>query len=1082
MKKVLSILLSLCLIFTSISCVLTQSVSAEDIPTKVVFDENTILGTKVDVSGFYDPANWFYSSDTTKNMFDESIKTSLGAKLVDDEADQDGDGKVLRAIVYGRQVYIAFNVKKNTNYRLSFYVKSTSLTGSFADNQVILNPKFIAGGTTGSPNSKWMTLGDNIHAFVGKGLSYQNPTAVAGSYTTAPYSAGTTFAVSSDKWTETSFTFNSGDNETLYYALRGSTKRENVYFDGFQLLENYYNVEDALLWRTYKYDHADYGSVFGGETAFNGLNGVANNSNGTAGAIGYTTTADYFNDTADDNGRSIHTYGEYLYYAVPFPALKPNTKYKLTYNIRAAAKGYRWIIAADGTELTGATAYDPAILAGYYTSHNTADEFSTATYEFTTGEDNYQKLWLAFYGAKTNEFYDNIKLEEYVPPKKYSVTFNTDGGSDVAAIEGYEGDALTLPAAPTKTGFEFAGWYTDADCTTPFEATTFTAENITVYAKWDKINPFMVDENWSIWNWSYAVGTGGTEITSANNVTYNTTIDKDSDGKSLKLTAQNASSAIKFDVEKYTYYTLTYSYYVDSDEHTGNSILSHSEIVKDGTLVGKTYQDGQFDFIDRNVSYRLDNGLCATNKDDVIDTTATRGTITQTTTRTWHTVTHEFCSYDNTSLYLVIRSLQASKNPLYLDNFVLTKGDSYTPVTVTFETNGGDAIDAIDTKAGAELNLPEATKDGQKFAGWYTDETLTTAFDGVAKDSDFTLYADWADIVVAKTGNINVADYHLYELGSFGDEVTVSFEYRVVGGTASYYAYAPSGEIGYYNNDGVATVRKGVNGFDYKSNDFDSSTTNWQTGRFTHTIKLKNEYISTYTDETLTTLIDLDAEKLLSSVPKLYVTCVDGAVVYLKNIKFELTGKTGSLDAGFENRAAICAAENSKTGKNGLRVYNEVKTAWLEDHNIVEYGSIVTYKTLLGDTELTLDFANSVTGVAYSKADNKELTYTTTGNGKIHTSYLINVAPAYFAETVVIRNYAITADGKIFYDDEAFELCVFDVLNAMDNGNTADGSEPTQLDKDTFAYFVTDAVAADYVAWCEANKATTGALYAAIYA
>jgi len=202
-------------------------------------------------------------------MFDETIKKSLGAKLVDDASDQNGDGKALKAKVYGRQTYIAFNVKKNTNYRLSFYVKSTSITNkSFADNQCIVNPKFVASGITGTPKNEWLTKGDNVHAYVYTSVSYQSPTAEAYRYTVVPYGAANAFAVSPDKWTETYLTFNSGDNETLYYALRGSTEKEDVYFDGFQLVEDYYNVEDALFWKSYNYNAALLGDEFGGTTPF----------------------------------------------------------------------------------------------------------------------------------------------------------------------------------------------------------------------------------------------------------------------------------------------------------------------------------------------------------------------------------------------------------------------------------------------------------------------------------------------------------------------------------------------------------------------------------------------------------------------------------------------------------------------------------------------------------------------------------------------------------------------------------------------------------------------------------------------
>ena len=84
--------------------------------------------------------------------------------------------------------------------------------------------------------------------------------------------------------------------------------------------------------------------------------------------------------------------------------------------------------------------------------------------------------------------------------RHYTVTFNTNGGTDVNAQDvAYKGLA-TKPTAPTKIGNEFAGWYADADCTTEFafETTPITADT-TVYAKWNRsilTITFNMDKEW----------------------------------------------------------------------------------------------------------------------------------------------------------------------------------------------------------------------------------------------------------------------------------------------------------------------------------------------------------------------------------------------------------------------------------------------------------------------------------------------------------------------------------------------------------------------------------------------------------
>lgn len=69
-------------------------------------------------------------------------------------------------------------------------------------------------------------------------------------------------------------------------------------------------------------------------------------------------------------------------------------------------------------------------------------------------------------------------------PSTYTVTFNTDGGSAVAAQTVTSGAKATKPADPAKEGFTFDGWYKDAAFTTAFDFNTAINSDVTVYAKW----------------------------------------------------------------------------------------------------------------------------------------------------------------------------------------------------------------------------------------------------------------------------------------------------------------------------------------------------------------------------------------------------------------------------------------------------------------------------------------------------------------------------------------------------------------------------------------------------------------------
>ena len=114
--------------------------------------------------------------------------------------------------------------------------------------------------------------------------------------------------------------------------------------------------------------------------------------------------------------------------------------------------------------------------------------------------------WHACTGENCNEteglaahVYDNdadatcnvCGYERAVVPSKttYTIAFETNGGSPVAQIEAEAGDEITVPAAPTKSGERFVGWYESTDGGTTLKPDAFVfgympSKNITLYAKW----------------------------------------------------------------------------------------------------------------------------------------------------------------------------------------------------------------------------------------------------------------------------------------------------------------------------------------------------------------------------------------------------------------------------------------------------------------------------------------------------------------------------------------------------------------------------------------------------------------------
>lgn len=80
---------------------------------------------------------------------------------------------------------------------------------------------------------------------------------------------------------------------------------------------------------------------------------------------------------------------------------------------------------------------------------------------------------------------ENMSLTAVWTIAQFTITFDTDGGTEVAAITQNYNSAIVAPAAPTKTGYTFAAW-------DPALPETMPAENKTLTAKWTEVKVAIV--------------------------------------------------------------------------------------------------------------------------------------------------------------------------------------------------------------------------------------------------------------------------------------------------------------------------------------------------------------------------------------------------------------------------------------------------------------------------------------------------------------------------------------------------------------------------------------------------------------
>lgn len=114
---------------------------------------------------------------------------------------------------------------------------------------------------------------------------------------------------------------------------------------------------------------------------------------------------------------------------------------------------------------------------------------STGGFSLQTTKNGKGNVSIELMGHVSMNAQDEVPMVFYScdPPEdiKYTVTFDSNGGSEVDS-QLVEADGLVNePADPTKTDYTFDGWYVDSELTTPWVFNTDRVNaDITLYAKW----------------------------------------------------------------------------------------------------------------------------------------------------------------------------------------------------------------------------------------------------------------------------------------------------------------------------------------------------------------------------------------------------------------------------------------------------------------------------------------------------------------------------------------------------------------------------------------------------------------------
>lgn len=144
--------------------------------------------------------------------------------------------------------------------------------------------------------------------------------------------------------------------------------------------------------------------------------------------------------------------------------------------------------------------------------------------EIYHGETDWQTV-------KPNDNQFSLTLEKiFYEPVKVTLTFDSNGGTDVSSISGVEGEKITSPAAPTKEGYAFVGWEPELPDVFPEEDTTFEAQWVNPITDWSSLVTAMEVDGGDIYISGNMTATSTLEVSYSRKIlaTQDVTITRDS--------------------------------------------------------------------------------------------------------------------------------------------------------------------------------------------------------------------------------------------------------------------------------------------------------------------------------------------------------------------------------------------------------------------------------------------------------------------------------------------------------------------------------------------------------------------------
>lgn len=300
---------------------------------------------------------------------------------------------------------------------------------------------------------------------------------------------------------------------------------------------------------------------------------------------------------------------------------------------------------------------------------------------------------------------------------KFEAGANDVTGMPTAAYGAYldyfvSGESFNLPAAPTRPGYDFKGWKIGNAVLTAGAAYTVDEDDMVFTAQWEARTdtPYTVEHYLENLDGSYALDTT----------------------EPLKGTTDTTVTAAAKSYDNFTY------------DSTVPGTVASGNIAGDGSLVLKLfYTRNTYDYTVRHIK-QLPDGTYDEANAEVENLSGKFEALAAVTAKDYgsHYPTNDADTKQNIKI----------EKGLTID--VKYDLDEHT---LTFETNGGSAINSVTVRHGNAVARPaDPTKDKYTFIGWYADPEFTEEYDfATVLEADKTIYAKF-ELTSTPIGDIYV--------------------------------------------------------------------------------------------------------------------------------------------------------------------------------------------------------------------------------------------------------------------------------------------------------------------------------------